>query len=216
MLELFQQPQLLVAVLENMQDGFSIVDAESLQVFVNAALCRMTGYAREELVGQRSPHYPYWPEEELAGIEAAFRATMAGEASSYELTFKRKDGSRFPVIVSPSQLRAADGSVVAYFATIKDISERKRLERALADGHDGDELDGVVEVHARRRRTARVAGGDQRRGRKTNGGSLLRAPPSHRWSSRGSGAARRLVPARARVVVEPAAHRFGADGWRVV
>jgi PAS domain S-box-containing protein len=132
MLEFFQQPQLLVAVLENMQDGFSVVDAQAVQTFVNSALCRMTGYTREELVGQ-TPVYPYWPEEELSAIEAAFRATLAGEASSYELTFKRKDGTRFPVIVSPSELLDADGRVVAYFATVKDISERKRLERALSD-----------------------------------------------------------------------------------
>ncbi|HEX6244383.1 MAG TPA: ATP-binding protein, partial [Polyangiales bacterium] len=45
--------------------------------------------------------------------------------------FKRKNGERFPIIISPSQLHADDGSVRAYFATIKDISERKALERAL-------------------------------------------------------------------------------------
>ncbi|HKO91455.1 MAG TPA: PAS domain S-box protein, partial [Polyangiaceae bacterium] len=132
MLDLFQRPELLLAVLEAMQDGFSVVNAQAVQVFVNDALCRMTGYTRDELLGQ-APAYPYWPEEALPAIDAAFRATLAGQLGSYELTFKRKDGTRFPVIVSPSSLRGSDGSVLAYVATIKDISERKQLESALAE-----------------------------------------------------------------------------------
>jgi two-component system cell cycle sensor histidine kinase/response regulator CckA len=132
MLDLIKRPELLLAVLEAMQDGFSVVNAEAVQVFVNDALCRMTGYTRDELLGQ-TPVYPYWPEEALPAIDAAFRATLAGQVSSYELTFKRKDGTRFPVIVSPSSLRTDDGRVLAHFATIKDISERKQLESALAE-----------------------------------------------------------------------------------
>jgi signal transduction histidine kinase len=43
----------------------------------------------------------------------------------------RKNGERFPVIVSPSWVKDKQGNVTSYFATVKDITERKRAEEAL-------------------------------------------------------------------------------------
>lgn len=45
--------------------------------------------------------------------------------------FKRKNGERFPVIVSPSQVMDKEENVISYFATVKDISERKKVDEEL-------------------------------------------------------------------------------------
>jgi len=113
-----------------MLDGLSVIDAEGAQIYVNDALCTMLGFSREELIGTRAP-YPYWPDEERAAIDAAFQRTLAGDGANFELVFAKKDGSRIEVIVAPATLRDADGKAIGYFATIKAISDRKRLERSL-------------------------------------------------------------------------------------
>jgi two-component system, cell cycle sensor histidine kinase and response regulator CckA len=130
LLDLLQSPELLSTLLARMLDGLSIIDAKGVQIYANDALCEMLGFTREELIGATAP-YPYWPPEELPTIEAAFQRTLSGDVTNFELVFRRKDGARLEVIVAPAELRDESGAVLAYFATIKDISERKRLERSL-------------------------------------------------------------------------------------
>lgn len=114
-------------LVRSMQDGFSVLDKNGRTLDANPALCRMTGFSREELVGSSAP-FPYWPPEEYGNIQMAFQKTLKGEVSNFELTFMRKSGERFPVIVSPSAIEDSNGSVISYIATVKDISERKRTE----------------------------------------------------------------------------------------
>jgi two-component system cell cycle sensor histidine kinase/response regulator CckA len=130
LLNLLQKPELLSTLLAGMLDGLSIIDAEGTQVYVNDALCEMLGFTRAELLGTGPPH-PYWPLEELATISAAFQRTQNGDAANFELVFQRKNGARIEVIVAPAALQDDTGNVLGYFATIKDISQRKQLERSL-------------------------------------------------------------------------------------
>jgi PAS domain S-box-containing protein len=114
------------SMIASMQDGFSTLDAEGVHVAVNPALCEMTGFSPEELVGAGPPH-PYWPPEEFETIAAALTCAERGEQTEFELTFMRKSGERFPVIVSPSIIKDAEGSTLLCFATVKDISARRRM-----------------------------------------------------------------------------------------
>lgn len=114
-------------LLENMADGFSVIDLEGRQTLVNKAFCDMTGFSEDELIGQKAP-YPYWPAEELENIAKAFQKTLDGELSSFELTFQTKNGKRFPVQLSTSVLKDEFGNTINYFANIKDITEKKQSE----------------------------------------------------------------------------------------
>ncbi len=114
-----------------MRDGFSLLDADGVHVEVNPALCALTGFTRDELIGAGPPH-PYWPPEERAAIDDAFARTVAGRGETFALTFMRKDGSRFPVLVTPSVVRGADGQVKGAFATVKDVTELRTAQEALA------------------------------------------------------------------------------------
>jgi PAS domain S-box-containing protein len=119
-------------LLAAMRDGVSVLDARGVHVYVNSAFCEMTGFSSDELIGAGPPH-PYWPPEELEEIERAFQKTVKAQFRDFELTFMRKNGQRFPVIVSPSWTKDEQGNVVHYFATMKDITERKRAEEALRE-----------------------------------------------------------------------------------
>ena len=98
-------------LIASMQDGFSVLDSDGVQIDVNAAFCQMTGFSREELIGVGPPH-PYWPPEAYEEIEKGFQKTLRGEFSDIELTFMRKNGERFPVIVSPSWVKDKQGNVI--------------------------------------------------------------------------------------------------------
>lgn len=111
----------------SMKDGFSVLDNKGVHLNVNPAFCQMTGFMREELIGTGPPHL-YWPAEEYEKIEAAFQKTLRGVFEDFELIFKRKNGERFPVVVSPAQILDKKGNVTSYFATVKDITDRKRAE----------------------------------------------------------------------------------------
>lgn len=119
-------------LLENMADGFSVVDLEGRQIGVNKAFCAMTGFLEHELIGQTAP-YPYWPPEEIENINKAFKKTLTGELSSFELTFQKKNGQRFPILISTSLLKDENGNALNYFANIKDITKNKEDENAIQE-----------------------------------------------------------------------------------
>jgi len=117
------------SLIASMKDGFSILDTQGVHLNVNPALCHMTGFTREELIGTGPPH-PYWPKGEYENIEKTFQKILKGEFEDFELIFKRKNGERFPVIVSPSRVTDKGGNVISYFATVKDITEHRKAEEA--------------------------------------------------------------------------------------
>jgi PAS domain S-box-containing protein len=117
-------------ILNSMMDGLSILDADGVHQDVNVAFCKITGFSRDELIGTGPPHL-YWPEEEYENIQVAFENTLKGDADEFELIFKRKNGERFPVIVSPSIMRDERDNIIAALATVKDISERKKTEEKI-------------------------------------------------------------------------------------
>jgi diguanylate cyclase (GGDEF)-like protein/PAS domain S-box-containing protein len=114
-------------MIDALRDGVSVLNKVGVTTEVNPALCKMTGFSREELLGTSSP-YPYWPEEEFNAINAAMTKTMNQQHGNFDLIFKRKNGERFPVSVAASTVFDEHGQVISYIATVKDISEYKKLE----------------------------------------------------------------------------------------
>lgn len=127
--KLRESKELVENMIASMRDGFSIVDTQGAHLEVNDSLCKMTGFTREELIGGKPP-YPYWPEEEYENNQRYFDKTLNSgqEFKDRELIFQRKNGERFPVIISPSCSKDGDGEIINYFCTVKDITEHKILK----------------------------------------------------------------------------------------
>ena len=117
-------------LIRSMQYGFSVIDSNGVAVDANPAICTMTGFSKEELVGIGPPH-PYWPPEEIPRITEALEATLGSKTINVELTFMRKNGERFPVLVSPFPVPDKNGNIVKFAATVKDITLRKQAEAEL-------------------------------------------------------------------------------------
>jgi len=127
---LLQEEYFSAKLIEAMADGFSLLDATGVHFLVNSALCKMTGFNREELIGVGPPH-PYWPEDDSESIGEKFAEMRQGELGPLKMRFRRKNGELFPVLVSPARLLSLAGEVQFYFATIKDISGLELARREL-------------------------------------------------------------------------------------
>ncbi|HNX91468.1 MAG TPA: PAS domain S-box protein, partial [Candidatus Omnitrophota bacterium] len=97
---------------------------------VNDSLCRISGYAEEDLVGEDS-RLLYMNDEEYNRVGHIIYERSANNATAFaESRLKRKDGSLVDVEIylSPFDPNNPEGGVTA---TIVDVSERKRSEEAL-------------------------------------------------------------------------------------
>jgi PAS domain S-box-containing protein len=119
-------------LVENLVDGLALVSPDGHLLDVNTALCAMTGYSRDELVGVGMP-YPFWPQEERERLQDAMRHHLAGQAASAEAILARKGGERFPGLITPSSLRDEHGPPFYVFAGIRDISGDRRAAHALRE-----------------------------------------------------------------------------------
>jgi PAS domain S-box-containing protein len=98
--------------------------------YVNDFTCTLTGYSREELLGQSSRLlYPSQVEYEHVGKEKYQQIRQTG-TGTVEAVWKTKDGRILNVLLSSSAINPNDWTEgIVYTAT--DITERKRAEAAL-------------------------------------------------------------------------------------
>jgi PAS domain S-box-containing protein len=113
-----------------------------IQLF-NVGAERMLGYAAVEVVDKITPADISDPEEVIArakalslelatpitpGFEALVFKASRGIEDIYELTYIRKDGSRFPAVVSVTALRDDLGAIIGYLLIGTDNTARKQVE----------------------------------------------------------------------------------------
>ena len=96
---------------------------------VNDALCEMTGYSREELMGMTWADLTH--PDDLAANLVQYERILSGEIDEYSIEnrFVRKDGAVVYARRSPRAVRKADGSLDYIVAWIDDITQRKEDER---------------------------------------------------------------------------------------
>jgi PAS domain S-box-containing protein len=114
------------AVLAAICDGIVVLRSDGQIAAVNQAMCDMTGFSNDELVGARAP-LPYWPPEQLLQIGNVRAATSDGGEGEFDMTVQRKNGERFPAIVAIGSSQEHDARVVV----IKDVTDRQILIQQL-------------------------------------------------------------------------------------
>ena len=97
---------------------------------VNEGFLRTTGWSRDEVVGRRSNEVGIWADAEDRRRLVQLLAEN-GEATDYELTFRRKDGSLGTALMSARILSSGPNRWI--LSVTRDITERKQVERALHD-----------------------------------------------------------------------------------
>ncbi|WP_121820601.1 PAS domain S-box protein [Halostella salina] len=119
------------AIVEAAGDGVYALSPENRYTAVNDTLLSMTGYERDELVGE-PPTKLLSPAAVERGRELVAEL-VAGEGSvrTYEATVYAKDGERIPCEINLSLLPADGEGGPGVVGTVRDITEHKRMEAAL-------------------------------------------------------------------------------------
>jgi PAS domain S-box-containing protein len=120
-------------VINTMQDGLMVVDADGLIISVNPAFEELTGYSAAELVGQPcsllncdSCDYPRDPN---GGLQCDLFAK--GAIQRCRCTLRKKDGSPLYVIKNAALIRGHGGEAMGGVETLTDLSEVVAKEREL-------------------------------------------------------------------------------------
>jgi PAS domain S-box-containing protein len=143
---LFKAGALQHAIFNSANFSSIATDANGVIQIFNVGAERMLGYTAAEVVNKFTPADISDPQEVITrakalsvelgtpitpGFEALVFKASRGIEDIYELTYFRKDGSRFPAVVSVTALRDAAGNIIGYLLIGTDNTARKEAEEAL-------------------------------------------------------------------------------------
>src|SRR5512133_763191 len=118
-------------------------DAKGVIQIFNVGAERMLGYTAADVLDKITPADISDPQEMIVrakalslelgtpitpGFEALVFKASRGIEDIYELTYIRKDGSRFPAVVSVTALRDAHDTIIGYLLIGTDNTARKQIE----------------------------------------------------------------------------------------
>ena len=141
--ELIKAGALQNAIFNSANFSSIATDAQGVIQIFNVGAERMLGYTAAEVMNKITPAAISDPQEVVArakelsvelgttitpGFEALVFKASRGIEDIYELTYIRKDGSRFPAVVSVTALRDAQDVIIGYLLIGTDNTVRKQIE----------------------------------------------------------------------------------------
>lgn len=102
------------------------------------------GYSADEVIGKYTPAIIHDPKEveqraqELSlelgrvvepGFDVFVEKCKQGQPEEREWTYVRKDGTRFPILLSVTAIRDENGNITSYLGVASNITERKKVEK---------------------------------------------------------------------------------------
>ena len=120
----------LVTAIEQSAEAVLMTNTEGEIQYVNPAFTRITGYSRDEVLGQ-NPRILKSGKQDPAFYQQLWATILKGEIWHGELINRRKDGSLYSEQMSIAPVRSAGGEVTYFIATKQDVTEHKKLEQQL-------------------------------------------------------------------------------------
>src|SRR3989475_457618 len=137
------------SLIESNIDALMTTDPLGIITDVNEQMEKLTGHAREELVGTPFKKYFTDPQRAEEGIRLVLRE---GKVTNYELTALSKTGKETVVSYNAVTFNDADADLQGVFAAARDITEQKKLEQQLREqqtylrGLIESSVDGLITV----------------------------------------------------------------------
>src|SRR6266545_6814609 len=143
-----EKEQRLRAILEAAVEGIITIDERGIVDSINPAACRIFGYSPEEIIGRNVSVLMPSPDREkhdgyLANYLRTGHAKIIGIGR--EVVGQRKDGTLFPMDLSIGEVRL--GARRLFTGFVRDISERRELEQAVATAGEQERSRIARELH---------------------------------------------------------------------
>ncbi|MEB3103491.1 PAS domain-containing sensor histidine kinase [Ferviditalea candida] len=112
-------------------DAITIIGADNIIQYVNPAFEALYGLSADTVVGKNV--WTLWPENTNDFPWMASRILQEKQVSEYETRRRTAYGHCVDVSLTISPIRDLDGNIRAYLTVGRDITEKKRMERALLE-----------------------------------------------------------------------------------
>lgn len=116
----------LAQAVEQSPEGIAITDLDANIEYVNESYLRITGYSREEVIGQ-NPSMLHSDKTPKSTYDALWKSMAEGRIWQGEFYNKRKDGSEFIAHTIISPIRQPNGCITHYVEIKEDITEKNLL-----------------------------------------------------------------------------------------
>ncbi|NVO19562.1 MAG: PAS domain S-box protein [Bacteroidetes bacterium] len=121
------------AIFNSFLDLYYRSDVKGTILDLSPSVYKLSGYKPEELIG-KSSEFVYADAENRS--ELISQLLSKGTINDYESILVHKDGKRIPVSITSHLLRNADGEPYLIEGTIRDITERKRVEQIFRESEE--------------------------------------------------------------------------------
>jgi diguanylate cyclase (GGDEF)-like protein/PAS domain S-box-containing protein len=118
-------------LLETIQDGIWVYDADLNTTFVNPKMAEIIGYEVEEMIGK--PIFVFLNEEGIENVKSRKEKRKSGISETYEEKLKHKMGHDVYVEIKATPIIDGEGNLNGGIAGFTDITERKQTEEALRE-----------------------------------------------------------------------------------
>ncbi len=132
--ELQESQKFSSTLLQNSPNSVLVLDPDASVRYVNPAFEKLTGFTLAEVLGVKSPH-PWWPEEQREEIGAALKRAMAMGGKRGERIFQKKNGERFWVALSSTEVKS-QGKQLYFLLNMIDITDSKRMQEVLRESEE--------------------------------------------------------------------------------
>jgi two-component system, cell cycle sensor histidine kinase and response regulator CckA len=122
--------QRLITAVEQAAEAVMIADRDGIIRYVNPAFCTMTGYSREEAVGQRTNLLRSGTKDERF-YALLWKTVLSGQIWRGEFENRKKDGTLVPMEASITPVHGPRGGITSFICISQDVSGRRQLERQL-------------------------------------------------------------------------------------
>ena len=119
----------LRTILQTVNEGFWLIDNDTVTMDLNPRMCAILGRNREEVFGRKI--FDFADSENKAIFEQQIRLRAQGEAGTYEIALSRSDESNVFCLFNSTPLFDGSGNKVSSFAMVTDITERVKQDREI-------------------------------------------------------------------------------------
>ncbi len=138
-----EQLRLQTTALATVANGILIADTAGTILWVNASLCQISGYARDELVGKRTNIF-HSGKQTKAFFRRLWKTLRNGNSFEGQIVNRRKDGTLYTVETTITPILSWNGAITHFVGVQKDITARIEKEEEIWALANRDPLTGLL------------------------------------------------------------------------